>query len=118
MIPNEDVYADKDGKVTKDPTQYARQIAVAGFFLDDKIAKRYGIADTLVSADEPNAAPVRVRKVETETDPNKAEKLELEENTETREPQEPVVAAEPKTKESKASVTVKRAEAKKGEKKK
>jgi hypothetical protein len=55
MVPDKDIYADKDGKVTTDPDKYARQVAVAGFFLEDRVAKRYGIADTLVSTAEPNA---------------------------------------------------------------
>jgi hypothetical protein len=71
MVPKKDVYADKDGKITTDPQKYAFQIAVAGHELDDRIAKRYGIADELVSVDEP-AAPRRVigtvTKPETETE--------------------------------------------------
>lgn len=55
MIPDKDYYADKDGKLTDDPEKFASQIAVAGVFLDEKIARRYGIADTLVSVDEPGA---------------------------------------------------------------
>lgn len=55
MIPKQDVYADKDGNITDDPLKYARQIAVKGCLLDERIARRYGIADTLVSVDEPRA---------------------------------------------------------------
>lgn len=98
MIASKDVYVDKDGKVTDDPEQYARQIAVKGFELDDRIAKRFGIADTLVSTGEPNA----VRSVR-----NKAS-VEIQK---AEEPQEPVVTAK---EESKASVKV----VKKGDKKK
>lgn len=60
MIPDRDYYADKDGKLTEDASKAAIQVAVAGVLLDDRIAKRYGIADTLVSVDEPNAPPRRV----------------------------------------------------------
>lgn len=113
MIPDRDYYADKNGKLTDDPTQWAFQIAVAGHFLDERVVKRYGIGDTLVSADEPTAAPVRVRKVETEP-----EEKELEE---TKEPQEPVVVAEPKTEPKIVKVdkqAMKKQAARKGEKKK
>jgi len=55
MIPNSDYYADKFGKLTEDPNEYARQIAVKGCFLDDRVAKRFGITDVLVSISEPNA---------------------------------------------------------------
>lgn len=55
MIPDRDYYADKHGKLTDDPNKYARQIAVKGFFLDESIAKRFGISDTLVSTGEPSA---------------------------------------------------------------
>lgn len=124
MIPNEDVYADKDGKVTSDPSKYAAQIAVKGFLLDERVARRYGITDTLVSVDEPNALR-RVVKIETEPEEKELEEQpELEEEKQ-EEPQKPAVTAEsePEAKEveaekSKASVTVKRAAAKKGEKKK
>lgn len=55
MIPDRDYYADKDGKLTTDPARSARQIGVKGCFLDERVAHRYGITDTLVSVDEPNA---------------------------------------------------------------
>lgn len=104
MISNEDIYADKDGKITNDPSQYARQIAVKGFELDERIAKRFGITDTLVSVNEPNA----VRRV---TGRNEASVkiVETEDKSEEK-PQEPVVADEPESK-------VKVKPAKKGEKK-
>lgn len=107
MIPNEDIYADKDGKITKDPSQYARQIAVKGFELDERVAKRFGIGDALVSVNEPNA----VRRVANKASVQISKADEKEESEE--EPQEPVVTAEEETK-SKASVKV----VKKGEKKK
>ena len=60
MIPDKDYYADKDGKLTDDPEKYATQVAVKGFELDERIARRFGIVDRLVSADEPGAVrPVR-----------------------------------------------------------
>lgn len=55
MIPKKDQYADKEGKLTNDPLKYAAQIAVAGVFLDERIASRYGIIDSLASVDEPGA---------------------------------------------------------------
>ena len=60
MVPSKDIYADKDGKITDDPQQYAIQVAVAGVNLEDRVAKRYGITDSLVSTEEPGAVrPVR-----------------------------------------------------------
>lgn len=56
MIPNRDHYADKNGNLTEDPNEFARQIGVKGCFLDDRIANRYGITDVLVSTDEPRAS--------------------------------------------------------------
>lgn len=105
MIPDRDYYADKDGKLTTDASRAAIQIAVTGCFLDPRVANRYGITDSLVSVDEPNA-PRRVVKMEIETEEKPEETEELEE------PQEPAVAA--KTEEPKA----KKPAAKKGEKKK
>ena len=55
MIPDRDYYADKTGNLTDDPERYARQIAVKGCLLDDRVARRYGITDTLVSTGEPHA---------------------------------------------------------------
>jgi hypothetical protein len=115
MVPDRDYYADKDGKLTDDPEKYARQIGVKGFFLDDGVARRYGISDTLVSTDEPNA-PRRVtgRSNEASVEISKADE-------DTQEPQEPVVADEPQAEEPEAekpkAETAKPA-AKKGEKKK
>ena len=101
MISDRDVYVDKDGKVTDDPEQYARQIAVKGFELDDRVAKRFGLADTLVSTGEPNA----VRSVRSKAS------VEIQKEDE---PQEPVVTADEEEPKSKASVKV----VKKGDKKK
>lgn len=135
MIPSEDIYADKDGKITIDPSKYARQIAVKGFELDERVARRFGITDTLVLIDEPNVSrrvtgrnesSVRIHKAEEE----KPEAEKPEETEKQEEPQKPAVTAdEPEVDEakarepkeaakSKASVTVKRSAAKKGEKKK
>lgn len=90
MIPNRDYYADKFGKLTEDPNEYARQIAVKGCFLDDRVAKRFGITDVLVSISEPNA----VRRV---TGRN-ASSVQITKATETeeitQEPQEPAEAVE------------------------
>lgn len=55
MIPDRDYYADKFGKLTTDPAEAAQQIGVKGCFLDERVARRYGITDTLVSVTEPNA---------------------------------------------------------------
>lgn len=115
MIPDRDHYADKDGKITDDPEKYAFQVAVAGVFLPDHVAMRYGIGDMLVSVDEPNAsrrvtgrsaASLRIERSEPETEPEpKAEKPEAE-------------AAEPKAEKAVAEKPAKKAEAKKGAKKK
>ena len=95
MIPDRDYYADKHGQLTDDPDQYARQIGVKGFELDERVARRYGISDTLVSTGEPHAvrrvtgrsaASVRITKAEDNTEAKPAE---------TKEPQEPAEAAEP-----------------------
>jgi len=96
MVPDRDYYVDKDGKLTEDPTQYARQIGVKGFALDERIAKRYGITDTLVSVDEPaaprrvtgrNEASVKIVKADEKSDEKKAEKEES-----SKKPQEPAGA--------------------------
>ncbi len=58
MVPDRDYYMDKDGKLTDDPSKYAAQVAVAGVYLEDRVAKRYGIGsggDHLIAADEPGA---------------------------------------------------------------
>ena len=95
MIPDRDYYADKHGQLTDDPDQYARQIGVKGFELDERVARRYGISDTLVSTGEPHAvrrvtgrsaASVRITKAEDNTEAKPSE---------TKEPQEPAEAAEP-----------------------
>lgn len=100
MIPNKDIYADKDNKITDDPSKFAIQVAVAGVHLEDRIAKRYGITDELVSVDEPGA----VRKVI-----GKAEPEPEKETEQTPKAEEPEAEAT----ESKASVKVEKAAAKK-----
>lgn len=98
MIPDRDYYADKDGKLTTDASKAAVQIGVKGCFLDERIARRYGITDTLVPVDEPaaprrvtgrNESSIKITKVE-----DKGEK--------TQKPQEPAEAAEPKAEEEQA----------------
>lgn len=112
MIPDRDYYADKDGKLTDDPKEYARQIGVKGCFLDPRIASHYGITDTLVSVDEP-AAPRRV------TAPNEASvkivKAEDKVEDKDKKPQEPAEAAEAK---AEAKPEAKKPAAKKENKKK
>lgn len=105
MVSDRDIYADKDGKVTDDPTKYAFQVAVAGVNLDDRVAKRYGL-DTLVSTGEPGA----VRQVR-----GKAS-VEIQKADEDKEPQEPVVATDEEEEDSKSKASVK--VVKKGDKKK
>lgn len=92
MIADRDIYADKHGNLTDDPTAYAVQVAVKGCHLDERIAQRFGISDTLISTTEPqatrrvtgrNAASVRITKA-----------AETEEKQ--QEPQEPADAVEPK----------------------
>jgi hypothetical protein len=94
MIADRDIYADKYGRLTDDPNKYARQIAVKGCQLDERIAQRFGIMDTLVSTTEPqamrrvtgrNASSVRITKA-AETEAKPAETL----------PQEPAEVVETK----------------------
>ena len=101
MVPNKDIYADKDGKVTDDPEKYAIQVAVAGHELDERTAKRYGIADTLVSTDEPNArrnvrahneASVRIEKAD-EKEAAAEEKAADKPETDEQEAEKPKAAA-------------------------
>ena len=98
MIPDRDYYADKNGKLTDDPDQYARQIGVKGFELDERVARRYGITDTLVSTGEPHA----VRRV-TGRNAASVQIIKAEEKTEAKpvetQPQEPAEADEPKAAE-------------------
>jgi len=101
MIPDRDYYADKNGKLTDDPDQYARQIGVRGCQLDERTARRYGITDTLVSTGEPHA----VRRV-TGRNAASVQIIKAEEKTEAKpvepQPQEPAEAEEPKAEEPKA----------------
>lgn len=109
MVPDKDYYADKDGKLTDDPAQYAIQVAVAGVNLDERVAKRYGIIDSLVSVDEPSA----VRRVTGRSEASvKIEKAEEDVETE---PEPKAEAPKAKAPEQKPAP---KAAAKKGAKKK
>lgn len=98
MIPDRDYYADKNGKLTDDPTQWAFQIGVKGVNLDERVARRYGIIDTLVSVDEPNASRRVTGRNASSIQIHRAEDKE----DQTQKPQEPAEAAEPKAEEPKA----------------
>lgn len=91
MIPDRDYYADKHGKLTENPEEYAQQIGVKGCLLDDRVAKRYGIADTLVSTAEPHAVRRVTGRNASSVQIKKAEEVTTEE---VQEPQEPAEAAE------------------------
>lgn len=105
MIADQDIYADKYGRITDDPAEFALQVAVKGCYLDERVARRYGIADTLVSTGEPNA----MRRVTGRNSPSimviRAEE-KVEASPAAPEPQEPAEAVE-----------TKKPAAKKGEKK-
>lgn len=118
MIPNRDYYADRNGKLTEDPEQFAQQVGVRGCFLDERIARRFGITDTLVSVDEPNAprrvtgsneSSVKIVKAEDK----EGKPTESEPKAETPE----ATATEPKADKATEEKTAKKAGAKKGEKK-
>ena len=109
MIPKKDIYVDKHGNLTSDPSKYAAQVAVAGCHLDDRLAKRYGIVDELVSVDEPSA-PRRIMG----TIPKPVKVTEPEPKAETPEAE----AAEPEAEKAAPVKPAKKAEAKKGEKSK
>ena len=96
MIPDRDYYVDKHGKLTDDPSAYAMQVAVRGCTLDERVARRYGITDVLVSTMEPrasrrvssrNAASVTITRIE--------DKPEAQPEAITK-PQEPAEVVEPK----------------------
>jgi hypothetical protein len=89
MIPKKDYYVDAGGKITNDPEKYAIQVAVAGVLLDERIARRYGIDDTLVSVDEPGV----VRSVRSMPEPEKETESEPKAETPEDDP-----AAEPQAK--------------------
>lgn len=55
MVPDRDHYVDAYGRLTTDMSKAAAQVAVKGCYLDDKVARRYGLTDELVSVDEPSA---------------------------------------------------------------
>lgn len=115
MVPDRDYYADKNGKLTDDPNEYDRQVAVKGCFLDPRIATRFGI--DLISVNEPSAPRRMLGSIpgRRKTEPNEASvKIvkadeKAEEKQEEKKPQEPAEAAELKTDEPKAE----KAEAKK-----
>jgi hypothetical protein len=88
LVAKKDVYVDKHDRVTTDMSQAAAQIAVAGHVLDERVVKRYGIADTLESVDEPRA----LRMVRNKPEP----KIETESEPKAETPEAP--AAEPKAK--------------------
>lgn len=97
MIPDRDYYADKNGKLTENPDEYAQQIGVKGCLLDDRIARRYGIADTLVSTAEPNAVRRVTGRNAASVQINKAaDKAPATEAKPKEQPQEPADAAESK----------------------
>jgi hypothetical protein len=73
MIPDRDYYEDATGKLTTDAAKAVAQVAVKGCFLDERIARRFGITDILVSVNEPGAvrrvtgpgeSSVKIRKAE------------------------------------------------------
>jgi hypothetical protein len=113
MIPDQDYYADEDGKITTDPEKYARQIAVKGVELDERIAKRYGIRDTLVSTDEPHASRRVTGRNESSVHIEKASDNEASANV-ADQPE----TDEPDTTESKAAASRKTAAKEEGAKKK
>lgn len=89
MVPDKDYYVDKDDKLTDDPAKYAAQVAVGGVYLDDRIAKRYGIGgggDYLVAADEPGAVRRVARGASSESESSvHVTKVEEDEETEAAE---------------------------------
>lgn len=93
MIPDRDIYADKHGKITDDPAEFAFQIAVKGCQIDERAARRFGIADTLVSTGEPNAVRRVTGRSAASLRITKAEETEAKPQDE--QPQEPAEAAEP-----------------------
>lgn len=126
MVPDRDYYADKNGKLTDDPTQYAFQVGVKGCFLDPRVASRYGIGNELVSVNEP-AAPRRVTgRNEASVKIVRAEEKEgsvppASAGEDSDKPQEPAEAAGSKANEPKADkpkAEAKKPAAKKGEKSK
>lgn len=121
MIADRDIYADKDGKLTDDPDKYASQVAVKGCHLDERIARRFGIADTLVSTMEPHAVRRVTGRNASSVQITKAAEPEATPTQETPEPQEPAEADEPKVDEPKAAepkAEATKPAAKKGEQKK
>jgi len=98
MISERDIYADKNGKITDDPSEFAFQIAVKGCFVDPRVSQRYGIADLLVATGEPQAIRRVTGRNESSIKIKKAEETAAPQ-PETKEPQEPADAAGPSTAE-------------------
>lgn len=114
MIPANDVYVDKNDNVTTDPKEYAVQIASRGCHLDDRIARRYGIVDALVSPMEPDARRMVIGKWGRKPPTNVPSKPEPE-------PAKSIAdapATEPEADEAATEQPAEKAEAKKGAKKK
>ena len=97
MISPRDIYADKHGRITEIPEEFAIQVAVKGCQLDERVARRFGITDTLVSTTEPHA----MRRV-TGRNASSVRIIKAAETTEAKpqeQPQEPAEADEPKAAE-------------------
>jgi hypothetical protein len=95
MIADRDIYADKHGNLTDDPNAFALQVAVKGCQLDDRIARRFGIADSLVSTSEPNAVRRVTGRNASSVRITKASEAEAPEPVQ-EQPQEPADAVETK----------------------
>lgn len=121
MIPDRDYYADKEGRLTTDATRAVLQVAVKGCYLDERVARRYGITDTLVSVNEPGAvrrvtgsreASLKITRITDEPTSGPA----TEEPAPETKSSEPERAAEEPTAE-KRTAPAKKAAARKGKKK-
>ena len=112
MIPDRDYYEDAAGRLTTDAAKSVAQVAVKGCFLDERIARRFGIKDTLVSVDEPNARRRVTGRDESSVQVRKADEEKEETSGKTKEPQRPAEVAESDSEKEKTPA------AKKGEKKK
>ena len=118
MIADRDIYADKNGKITDDPNEYAFQVAVAGVNLDERVARRFGIKDMLVSVNEPNAVRRVTGRSAASVVIKKADDEQIQTEPEPKAETPEVTAPEPKAEKAIAEKPAKKAEAKKGEKKK
>lgn len=94
MIPDKDYYADKNGKLTNDPNEFAFQIALAGVNLDERVAKRYGIAHAPVVVAEPkrSKASLNIHKAD-EQKQESASVVDAKPETDEPEAEEPKAAA-------------------------